>query len=469
MTIPNGQLTVTRTVCPECRKTVHAKVLHRDGRIYFEKHCPEHGVSESLVADDARAYLDAIRFVRSAWKPLQFTSSVEKGCPEDCGLCPDHEQHVCMPVLEITDHCDMECPICLVRNRHSWHITREEFNRILDRLLESEGSIDVLSLSGGEPTLHPQFRDLVQDCVDRRKILRVSLSTNGLRLARDPELREFLGSRNVVVSLQFDGSDPVALRRMRGGDVSAPKKSLLDDLTKSDFPCSLTFTLAGGLNEEGLAEAVDLLFARPNILSLMVQPLAFCGHGSELSPEDGQGPGQIRKVFIPEVTRLLEKHGKGRVSASDFLPLPCSHPNCFSLGFFLKHDDGGFSALAKLFDPTTYLDILKNRSFFGTDPQNFDDIQNAVYQLWSGGSGNAPDSKKALHSIKTLLRKIQGGGGFDASRNITIAERAMKSVFIHAFMDPGTFDIGRVRKCCQVYPLRDGRLVPICAYNNLIR
>ncbi|MBF0407949.1 MAG: radical SAM protein [Candidatus Riflebacteria bacterium] len=466
--ISDGQLTVTSSVCRECRKIVPAKVIVRSGRIYFEKHCAEHGMMTSLIADDAEQYLDSFNFHRKASVPLEFSRNFNGSCPDSCGFCPEHEQHVCMPVVEITDHCDLACPVCIVKNHQNWHMTIDEFRKILDRLIETEGSIDVLNLSGGEPTLHPQFRELVDEILKHREILRASVSTNGLKLSQDPELLKFLAERNVVISLQYDGSDSFSTQRLRGSDTTASKSRLIDQISEIDAPCSLTYTLTPGVNEKFLGNAIDYLFTRQNILSLMIQPVSYCGTGSSFEVN-----GQQKRIFIPEVMQLVEKHSGKRAFASDFSPLPCSHPACFSLSFFLNVGSGEYRSIKKFFEPETYLSIIKNRALFGTDPENFQIIEDAVYQLWSGPCALTPDSERSLKAVKTLLKKAQKNSAnsscFNPSAVVNAAERDIKSIFIHGFMDADTFDLSRARKCCQVYPLRDGRFMPICVYNVLER
>jgi len=183
--------------------------------------------------------------------PLAFGTKA-LGCPDSCGICPQHEQHVCLPILEITDHCNWECPICLVTNPGSHHWTREEVARVLDGLIRSEGQIDVLNLSGGEPTLNPYFREIVEECVSRKQILRVSVSTNGSMLARNRELLEFLAERRVIVSLQFDGLDDEIYRTLRGRPLLAEKRRLIDLCGELDSSMSLTATVASGVNDNQL-------------------------------------------------------------------------------------------------------------------------------------------------------------------------------------------------------------------------
>ncbi|MBI3039403.1 radical SAM protein [bacterium] len=464
MHVPDGNLTVTTSVCSQCRKKIQTRVVVRNNQVFFLKYCPEHGFHETIVANDAVAYLDAFRYHRVASVPLEFNRPSDKGCQGDCGFCPEHEQHVCMPIIEITDHCDMMCPICLVKNKRTWHMTENELNKILDRLIETEGTLDVVNLSGGEPTTHPNFEKMVEICLSRKEILRVSVSTNGMRLSSDESLRKFLAERNVVSSIQFDGTKPQDLTKIRGIDPTSRKLKLIDELSRIDAPSSLTLTLAKGINEPGLEHAIEFLFDRPNILSLMVQPASYLNCAGSLMQKGGD------RLFIPDAVRLIAQYSKGRVKESDFSNLPCSHPICFSLSFFLKGTDEGFISIKQFVDLDTYLDIIKNRTLFGTDRENFKKIEDAVYALWSGPSALTPDSKKALGAVKGLLRKVQCADGcFDPSKNLAIAERSIKSIFIHAFMDHLNFDLTRARKCCQVYPLRDGRFMPACVYNVLER
>jgi hypothetical protein len=130
------------------------------GSVWLQKECPEHGRQKARIYGDAQSYLKLGHFHRKASMPQAFATKAV-GCPDSCGICPEHEQHVCLPILEITDHCNWDCPICLVANPGSHHWTRGEVARVLDGLIQSEGQIDVLNLSGGEPTLNPYFREIV--------------------------------------------------------------------------------------------------------------------------------------------------------------------------------------------------------------------------------------------------------------------------------------------------------------------
>ncbi len=456
-------LTTTTSTCRDCGRLIPARVHIVDGAVWFQKHCPEHGEQSARVYGNADEYLGLDRFHRAGSVPLEFHTPMEACCPSSCGLCPEHEQHICLPIIEITDHCDLECPICLVSNRSSFHLSRKQVAQMLDRLIAGEGQIDVLNLSGGEPTVNPCFREIVDECVSRKEILRVSVSTNGLNLLRNPELLAFLAERGVVISLQFDALSDDTDRTLRGRPLLSKKLELIDRIGELDAPMTLTATVARGVNEDQLGELVTLLFQRDHILSLMLQPAAYVGNAA-------QTPRPADPLTIPDITRMLNGADSGRVATGDFTPLPCSHPACFSLAFFLRLDEGGFVSIKQLTEIDRYLDIIQNRSLFGTDPESFDSIREAVCDLWSGPSGTTPDSDRALKAVRRLLESVTASpSGFDPAAAVRLAERSIKSIFIHHFMDRDTFDLARARKCCNVYPLADGRMMPCCVHNCLRR
>src|SRR3954471_20387610 len=192
----------SKGLCPTCRELVDGSRILRSGKVYLRKQCPRCGPSEALISGDADWFLKSLTYVRKSSQPLKYSTRTEEGCPKDCGLCPDHEQHSCLPIIEITNHCNLECPICIVQNRHNYHMSRAEFIATIDGLIEKEGVLDTVNLSGGEPTMHPEFLEFL-DIAKRPEISRVSISTNGLRIASDFAFCEELARRKVYVNLQL--------------------------------------------------------------------------------------------------------------------------------------------------------------------------------------------------------------------------------------------------------------------------
>ena len=372
-------------------------------------------------------------------------------------MCSRHEQHLCMPIVEITARCDLDCPICLVEAGQNWEMTLADFQRVLDGLIRAERQVDILTLSGGEPLIHPRILSFLDEVASRPEIVRTSISTNGLALLREPDLIDGIARRNAVISLQFDGFDDEVYRTLRGRPLRDDKLRILDLLAEAGVTTSLTLTLAGGVNEQELAPILEYFFAHRHVVSLMIQPVAFVGRAVGME-------GRAARLTIPDVIRLLGDTGK--VGVDDFAPLPCSHPLCFSLAYFLMLDGGGMMPVNRLVQADGLMDALSNRTVFGLEADEHERLKDMIYELWSGPAGTGPDGQAVLDTLRGILEELSCAC-FDARQAFTTAERRVKSIFIHAFQDADTFDLARVRRCCNAYPQADGRLIPACAHNVL--
>ncbi|MBI5534884.1 MAG: radical SAM protein [Deltaproteobacteria bacterium] len=477
-------LGITQGVCEVCLKLVPAKVQARGDEVWLLRFCPEHGEADGKIWAGVEDYLRTQRYVKPGWVPAAFEGDASKPCPEGCGFCERHEQHLCMPIVEITNRCDLRCPACINGSGGQdkpADMTVEQFGRVIDRVLDAEKQINVLNLSGGEPLMHPQLLPILDEAVSRKDVVRVSISTNGLRFLSEPRLLDEIRKRNVVVSLQWDGADDDVYRTLRGRALVEDKARVLGLLEHNDITTSLTMTLAGGRQDKELRGALDLLFGKPNIVSMMIQPLAFAGRGAGL--RDGG-----ERMTIPDVIRALGDAGHPNVSREDFVPLPCSSPLCFSLAFYLMLDeprDGAASgtrgaasvseraepqravSINRLTDAATMMDAVANRLLFGLAADEHEKLKQLIYDLWSGPVGAVPEGPAVLATLRGILRSLQAPGCscFDPRTAFNVAERKIKSIFIHAFQDASTFDLARVRRCCQAYPQADGKLIPACVRN----
>src|SRR5438067_13240072 len=129
-------LGTTRSLCPACRRLVDAKIIVRQGRVYFRKRCPEHGLVEDLVCSDV-AYYDRHEYSQPARLPRAFGTRSDKGCPFDCGLCPEYEQHTCIALVEITSNCNLQCPMCFADSGPGGkHLDFATYTRMVDRLIQ---------------------------------------------------------------------------------------------------------------------------------------------------------------------------------------------------------------------------------------------------------------------------------------------------------------------------------------------
>jgi uncharacterized radical SAM superfamily Fe-S cluster-containing enzyme len=454
-------LGVTHSVCRTCRRIVPAKIV-TDGRdVYFEKVCREHGRAQALVCRDVNNYLRTQRYAKPAWMPREYAGTSAEPCPGGCGLCDRHEQHLCMPIVEITSRCNLNCPICISDAGRPWDLSVEQFQDMIEALIRAERQIDILNLSGGEPLLHPDLLRIVDEALARPQIVRVSISTNGLELLRQSELLRQLQQRNVVVSLQFDGFDDRVYEVLRGRCLLKEKREILARLAEAGISTSLTVTAAGGINEDQFSEILKYFFLQSHIVSLMIQPLAFSGRAAHTGTSIG-------RLTIPDILTLLDTAGHPCVDATDFAPLPCSDPRCFYLAYYLMLDDGGTISLNRLIDASSMMDALANRTVFGLDDEDHERLKDLIYELWSGPAGSAPDGKAVMRTLRGIMDAL-AASGFEPRAAFTLAERHIKAIFIHAFQDADTFDLSRVRRCCQAYPQPDGKLIPACVHNVLTR
>ena len=245
---------------------------------------------------------------------------------------------------------------------------------------------------------------------------------------------------------QFDGLDRDNHTVLRGADLLDEKLRLVDAATRLGARMSLTATIARSINDQQPSRILPLLFERENILSVMFQPAAYCGRGAGHAP-----PG--RSHHHPRCDPELKTE-----PAAGWCPHATSH-RCRAVTrrvspwrFYLKTDSGRFVPIKSLIAADRYLEMIQNRALLGTDAQGYAAIKDAVYDLWSGPAALVPDSQRAMAAVKNLLASIDASGLNSWAKSTAMADRAIKSIFIHHFMDRHTFDLARARKCCQVVP-----------------
>jgi 7,8-dihydro-6-hydroxymethylpterin dimethyltransferase len=172
----------TQSLCSTCLRRVDAKIVFEDEKVFMLKNCPQHGFEKVLIATDIEYYKNCRNYTKRSEMPLHFTTPTHFGCPYDCGLCTDHEQHSCLTVIEVTDRCNLTCPTCYAMSSPTYglHRTLEEIEAMLDLVVKNEGQPDVVQISGGEPTVHPDFFKIL-DIAKTKPIRHLMLNTNGIR------------------------------------------------------------------------------------------------------------------------------------------------------------------------------------------------------------------------------------------------------------------------------------------------
>ncbi|MGH7903108.1 MAG: radical SAM protein [Candidatus Dormibacteraceae bacterium] len=440
-------LELTRSICPECRRPIDAKVLLRAGKVFMSKRCPEHGQFDALVYGDAEAYVRNARFNKPGTIPLAFSTEVRHGCPHDCGLCPDHQQHVCLGIIEINSACNMDCPLCFADAGPGFNLTLGEVEDILDHLVATEGNPEVVQFSGGEPSIHPQIIPMLR-AAKARGIRHVMLNTNGKRIARDDRFLSELADVRASIYFQFDGFEERTYERLRGEPGILPEKlKALDRLAGIGCGVILVPAIERGVNEHEVGAIVRFGLEHPAVRGINFQP-AF--HAGRHAPHQA-----LERMTIPDVVAEIEDQTEGTFVASDFVPVPCCFPTCNSVTYAYVDGDRVLP-LTRVLDVESHLDYIANRAV----PDLGEDLRHALEGLWS--SSAVPGGDRAAGDFALSCAACDVG-----AMDLGEIGRRMFMVMLQDFMDPWTFNQKNLMKCCKEFLLPGGLQVPFCAYNSV--
>ncbi len=442
---------LTRSICPVCRRVIDAQVLLRGGKVYMRKRCPEHGPFEALIYADAEAYTSLAKYNRPGARPLARATAVDRGCPHDCGLCPDHEQHTCVGIIEVNTACNMHCPLCFADAGAGFQLSLPDVEGILDRFVAAEGSPEVVQFSGGEPSIHPEIVPMLRAARDHG-IRHVMLNTNGKRIATDDAFVAALSELRVSVYFQFDGFEPETYRILRGEpDILTTKLRALDRLAEARCSVILVPAIERGVNESEIGRIVDFALAHPAVRGINFQAAFHAGRHPDHDP--------LHRMTIPEMVGKIQEQTAGRFRRSDFVPVPCCFPICNSVTYAYVEGEEVLP-IPRLIRMDDYLDYIANRVVPDVGPGW--DLKDALERLWS--SAAVPGTPEAVRDF--ALSCAACGIDVDLAGLRGLADR-MFMIMLQDFMDPWTFSQKNVMKCCKAVLLPDGRQIPFCAYNNL--
>jgi uncharacterized radical SAM superfamily Fe-S cluster-containing enzyme len=455
---PYTYLGTVNGMCRECRALVPARVIEEGGAVYQERLCPACGPSRVRLADDVAWYQERIRQTVQC-KPARLPGNpVSNGCPMDCGPCAFHANACRLPVFSVTNACNMDCPICFTYNRsdRAYHMSREELCRLLDPLIERAGPLDLINITGGEPTMHPDILSLLKEC-QRPEIGRVTMNTNGLRLAKDEDFCRALADLGVYVVLSFDTFRPATAVKIHGGDVIDRKLRALENLERFGIGTTLLNVMIRGLNEDEIGGVIDLAKSHRVVRSITIQTMTFTGQGGknfrphETMPLDG-------------AARAIESATAGAMRPAHFFPHAGAHPLCYSVAYYLK-DGGNYHSLTDVFTVAELRQMLGNGYLLQPDDSSQALFQNAIDRLWAEG-----DPGGLLPVVRRLLDKMfPPGRSLTQSQRQAQAEESLLTVYLHSHMDEDTLDLARLVACPDQVPDPEGRLIPACAYNLFYR
>ncbi len=438
----------TLSICSTCLRRVDAKIVFENDKVYMLKNCPHHGFEKVLIATDVEYYKNIRNYNKPSETPLQFNTKTQYGCPYDCGLCQDHEQHSCLTVIEITDRCNLQCPTCYAMSspHYGRHRTVEEVERMLDIIVANEGTPDVVQISGGEPTIHPDFF-AIMDIAKKKPIKHLMLNTNGIRIAKDFEFAKQLATYapDFEIYLQFDSFKPAALERLRGKDLTATRMKALEHLNVLNLSTTLVVTLQQGINDDEVGKIIEFALQQKCVRGVTFQPTQVAGRTENFNPAtDRITLTDVRKKIL-EQTNIFQPN--------DLIPVPCN-PDALAMGYALKLA-GQVFPLTRYIDPAQLLDNSRNTIIYEQD----DALKQQMIDIFSTGI-SVDRVEENMKQLLCCLPQIEAPG---------LGYENLFRIIIMRFIDAYDFDVRAIKKSCVHIVHKDGRIIPFETMNLFYR
>ena len=438
----------TISLCPECLKRVGAKIVIQDEKVWMNKRCPEHGFFKTLLATDVEYYKNIRNYNKASETPVHFGTDVNYGCPYDCGLCVDHEQHSCLSIVEVTDRCNLSCPTCYAMSSPHYgnHRSLEEIEAMLDTIVRNEGEPDVVQISGGEPTIHPEFFKIL-DIAKTKPIKHLMVNTNGIRIAHDPGFAEKLATYmpEFEIYLQFDSFKPEVLEEFRGKDLRDVRMKALEKLNELNLSTTLVVVLEKGKNEEEMGKIIEFALQQKCVRGITFQPVEIAGRNDENSHQHKMTLTEVRSEILKQFSLL---------NTDDLIPVPCN-PDALAMGYILKLN-GENIPLTRYINPA---DLLNNQTKNTIVYEQETGLHLQLLDIFSTGIS----VDKAQPKVNQLLCCLP---------EVSAPELDYDNLFriiIMNFMDAYDFDVRAVKKSCVHIVNKDLKMIPFETMNLFYR
>lgn len=464
----------TKSICPECLVALDAEIFEKDNKVYIKKQCSKHGSFQELYWSDYDQYVGAEKLRYDGEGLENPHTKKDKGCPYDCGICPEHKSHTALAIIDVTNRCNLTCPVCFANAASAGYVyepTKKEIIKMLENLRNNKPvPATALQFSGGEPTIRKDLLEIVQKAKEMG-FRHVEINTNGIRLAQSLDFCKKLKEAGVsTIYLQFDGLTSEVYKYIRGIDLLKKKMQAIENCRKAGIhSLVLVVTLVKGVNDNQLGDIIR--FAAKNfdvIRCINVQPVSLCGR----LPQEKRDK---MRITIPDFMKLVEEQTNGEIKVSDFYPVPTVVPISKAIGAlkdkryleFTAHPHCGMATYVlieeeKIIPITRYANVEK-----------FIKSMKKIYELAKQGSKNKAKLRlltAARHVkfgfLRKYLLKVLRNGDYKS-----LGDLQRKTILLSAmhFMDPYNFDLERVQRCVIHYAVPDGRIIPFCTMNSIHR
>jgi 7,8-dihydro-6-hydroxymethylpterin dimethyltransferase len=438
----------TVSLCSICLKRIDAKIVFQDGAVYMLKTCREHGFQRVLIATDIEYYKNIRNYNKPSEIPLRYNTKTHYGCPYDCGICTDHEQHGCLTIVEVTDRCNLTCPTCYAISSptHGRHRSLEEIEAMMDIIVANEGEPDVVQISGGEPTIHPDFFAIL-DLAKTKPFKHLMVNTNGIRIANDREFTRRLSSYmpDFEIYLQFDSFRPEVLQKMRGLDLTEKRRKALEHLNEFNLSTTLVVTLQKGLNDNETGDIIEYALKQRCVRGVTFQPTQVAGRVENFDKvSDRLTLTEVRSNILNQ-TDLFQPN--------DIIPVPCN-PDALAMAYALKIN-GEVFPMTRYVDPTELLNNSRNTIVYEQDAA----LQKHMLDIFSTGI-SVDRVEENMQQLLCCLPNVKAPG---------LTYDNLFRIIIMRFIDAWDFDVRAIKKSCVHIVHKDGRVIPFETMNLFYR
>jgi uncharacterized radical SAM superfamily Fe-S cluster-containing enzyme len=472
--------TYSTSLCPECMSKIPMRIYEDNGVIYLEKTCAKHGRFEDVYWGDAELF----KWFYDKWYNARYvggglsnphTKSV-MGCPFDCGICPQHKTATILGIIDVTNRCNMACPVCFAYAGASNYIYEPTYGQIVDMIklfrANSPWACNALQFSGGEPTIRNDLPDLIREA-NKAGISHVEVNTNGLRIGEDVEyFKKLLDAGLSTLYLQFDGLREEIYRQTRARTDLVPRKQkVIDNARKIGLDSIvLVVTLARGVNDKDLGAIVDYAVKNHDVVRCInIQPVSMAGRARK---------DEMRKmrITIPDTIKEIEEQTGGAVSRWDWRPVNWPVPVTKGMGVIKNKVYPDFT-IHPMCGAATFLVVDKDGSY--KPIMNYVDVDKFAEVFWnvyySGAKGKKTIAKMKMLKllpmaksgfVRGLISDVITKGSYEALGDFM---RRIVMIGIMHFQDVWNLDLDRVQKCAIHYATPDGKIRSFCTYNSIHR
>jgi tetraether lipid synthase len=451
-------LSKTESLCPLCLQRIAAERIAEGETVYLRKNCPEHGEFKTVIWRGRDSYEAWGSGCRVPARPPVCGSRVERGCPFDCGLCPDHRQHTCCVVLDVTEHCNLACPVCFASAGAASNPdpSADEIVGWCRKLIELGGPFNI-HLSGGEPTVRRDLPEIIRR-VRALGYTYIQLNTNGLRLALDADYAQELKQSGLTcVFLQFDGVTDSVYQAIRGKPLLETKLRAVANCGLHELGVVLVPTLVPEVNTSQIGDILrTAIHLAPVVRAVHFQPISYFGRYPS-------GCSDADRITFPEVIRSIEEQTDGLFKAAQFYPASGENPYCSFHGKFWLDAEKRVTAAPRPQVSSCCGPAVESRPELGLvqlgrpNPEQSEGARRAqrfVAQHWSYPPAPPTAGPVSLGDID-----VSSFDRFLADKKTSFCISGM------AFQDAWNIDLERLRECFLHVLSPQQKLVPLCAYN----